>query len=126
MFDTDFQTETFDRSSPMSIFDYSRHLIGHSLYSLFGESVIGKKRKGKGRLGQMVEELFFNQEAVLSNNITTKAFWSIGDHRKFHVRPKARVKSDLAVNPNGGFCEKYCYWFNADYVKQIIDNASSK
>lgn len=64
--------------------------------------------------------------AVLSNNITSKAFWTIGDHRNFHVRPKAKVKNDKAVNPNGGYCEKYCYWFNADYVKQIIDNASTK
>lgn len=62
------------------------------------------------------------RHAVISNNITSRAFWSIGDHRKFHVRPKAIVKSDQAVNPNGGFCDKYCYWFNAEYVKQIIDN----
>ncbi len=66
------------------------------------------------------------RRAVLSNNITSKAFWSISDHRKFHVRPKARVKSDKAVNPNGGFCDKYCYWFNAEYVKQIIDSEKNK
>ena len=62
------------------------------------------------------------RHAVISNNITSRSFWSIRNHRKFHVRPKARVKSDKAVNPNGGFCDKYCYWFNAEYVKQIIDN----
>ncbi len=65
------------------------------------------------------------RQAVLTNNITPKAFWSIGDHKKFHVRPKARVKSDQSVNPNGGFCDKYCYWFNADYVKQIIDSVKT-
>ncbi|MCM1477896.1 MAG: hypothetical protein NC045_08295 [Bacteroides sp.] len=64
--------------------------------------------------------------AVLTNNINPDAFWSIADHRKFHVRTKARVKSDKAVNPNGGYCDKYCYWFNADYVKQIIDTANTK
>jgi len=64
------------------------------------------------------------RHAVLSDNITPEAFWSIADHRKFHVRPKARVKSDKAVNPNGGYCDKYCYWFNADYVKQIIEKAN--
>jgi len=62
------------------------------------------------------------RQAVISNNIVPSSFWSIGNHRKFHVRPKARVKSDQAINPNGGFCDKYCYWFNAEYVKQIIDN----
>ncbi|MCM1028524.1 MAG: hypothetical protein NC484_02800 [Alloprevotella sp.] len=66
------------------------------------------------------------RQAVLSNHIAPKSFWSISDHRKFHVRPKARVKSDKAINPNGGYCDKYCYWFNADYVKQIIDNANTK
>lgn len=65
------------------------------------------------------------RQAVISNNITPGAFWSISDHRKFHVRPKARVKSDKAINPNGGFCDKYCYWFNAEYVKQIIDNGKT-
>ncbi|MCM1142703.1 MAG: hypothetical protein NC453_29375 [Muribaculum sp.] len=66
------------------------------------------------------------RQAVLSNNIASGAFWSIGDHRNFHVRPKARVKDDKTVNPNGGFCDKYCYWFNADYVKQIIETADTK
>lgn len=59
---------------------------------------------------------------VLSNNIRLNAFWSIADHRKFHVRPKATEKVQLTANPNGGLCEKYCYWFNADYVKTILDS----
>ncbi|MBD5267563.1 MAG: hypothetical protein HDS41_05190 [Bacteroides sp.] len=66
------------------------------------------------------------RQAVISNNITSKSFWSISSHRKFHVRPKARVKSDQAINPNGGFCDKYCYWFNAEYVKQIIDSKKNR
>lgn len=66
------------------------------------------------------------REAVLTNNIKPGAFWSIGDHRKFHVRPKARLKSDKAVNPHGGLCDKFCYWFNADFVKQIIKTADNK
>ena len=63
------------------------------------------------------------RQAVLTNNITAKAFWNISDHKKFHVRPKARLKADKSINPNGGLCDKFCYWFNADYVKQIIDSA---
>lgn len=65
------------------------------------------------------------RKAVVTNNINPSAFWSIGDHKKFHVRPKARIKADKAPNPNGGFADKYCYWFNADYVKQIIDSVNS-
>lgn len=62
------------------------------------------------------------RNAVLADKIRPEAFWSIGDRKNFHVRPKARRKSDLTQNPNGGMCEKYCYWFNADYVKRIIDS----
>lgn len=62
------------------------------------------------------------RECVLYNNIKLDAFWSIKDDRKFHVRPKAAKKTELTTNPNGGECEKYSYWFNANYVKQIIDS----
>ena len=58
---------------------------------------------------------------VLENKINLDAFWSIADHRSFHVRPKAVSKSQMTSNPHGGSAEKYCYWFNADFVKQIID-----
>ena len=61
---------------------------------------------------------------VMNNNIQLKSFWSISDHRKFHVRPKATKKIQLTTNPNGGKCEKYCYWFNQDYIKSIIDSNS--
>lgn len=61
---------------------------------------------------------------VTENNIDLHFFWSISDHRKFHVRPKATKKIQLAINPNGGKCEKYCYWFNQDYLKSIIDTNS--
>lgn len=65
------------------------------------------------------------RRAVLRNEISSSAFWSIGDRRKFHVRPKARDKNDKTVNPHGGLCDKYSYWLNAEYVKQIIDKANS-
>lgn len=58
---------------------------------------------------------------VLNNDIKLDAFWHISDRRKFHVRPKAGKKIQRTPNPNGGDAEKYCYWFNADYVKNIID-----
>lgn len=59
---------------------------------------------------------------VIADNIRLDAFWRISDRRKFHVRPKATKQSQKAVNPNGGLCDKYCYWFNPEYVKQIIDS----
>ncbi len=59
---------------------------------------------------------------VLTNNISLKSFWSISDKRMFHVRPKATKADNVTSNPNGGTAHKYCYWFNADYVKKIIDN----
>lgn len=63
---------------------------------------------------------------VLANRIEAKYFYSIRDRKKFHVRPKAAYAKDRTVNPNGGEAYKYCYWFNADYIKQIIDSASNE
>lgn len=64
------------------------------------------------------------RENVVSNNIKIDSFWSISDNKNFHVRPKASKKIQLTPNPHGGEVEKYCYWFNADYVKSIIENNS--
>ncbi len=63
------------------------------------------------------------RNVVIENRIEQKAFWKISDRRNFHVRPKARTKAlSVTANPNGGTCEKLCYWMNAEYVKQIIDS----
>ena len=48
----------FDNTDPTSIYDYSQRLIGKSLHDLFGDKVLEHTRKGKGGMGQMVEELF--------------------------------------------------------------------
>lgn len=48
----------YDKSSPVSIFDYSKQLIGNSLRDVVAEERL-HKRSGKGGLGQLVEELFF-------------------------------------------------------------------
>ena len=61
---------------------------------------------------------------VLENHIDHQYFWKSGDNMKFHVRPKARNSRDLADNPNGGMCKKFCYWFNNDYVRQIVKDNS--
>lgn len=59
---------------------------------------------------------------VINNNIKASAFWKLNDHQKFHVRPKGTKKYNTTENPHGGKCQKYCYWFNAEYVKSILDN----
>ncbi len=61
---------------------------------------------------------------VLSDKISLRYFWNISDRKKFHVRPKASKKIQLTANPNGGMVEKYCYWFNPDFVKRIIEENS--
>lgn len=66
------------------------------------------------------------RENVLSNHIDHQFFWKAGDDKKFHVRPKARDSKDLADNPNGGKCKKFCYWFNNDYVRQIVKENSKQ
>lgn len=59
---------------------------------------------------------------VIQNRIALENFWKISDGKKFHVRPKGTKQSykDAAVNPNGGMVDKYCYWFNSEYVLSIV------
>lgn len=50
--------EGYDKTDPRSILKYSANLVHHTLREVVGDDVL-VDRKGKGRLGQMVEELFF-------------------------------------------------------------------
>lgn len=68
----------------------------------------------------VAEEYWENiRQCVLDNHIDPKYFFKLQDHKHFHVRPKARLASDLAENPNGGYAKKYCYWFNNEYIEKI-------
>lgn len=62
MGESSFMKTDYDKKDPLSIYNYSQSLIGRSLHSLLGNVAVEHKRKGKGGLGQMVEELFFNYE----------------------------------------------------------------
>ena len=62
------------------------------------------------------------RQCVKDDHIAPEYFWGIKDNRDFHVRPKAALAKDLVDTPNGTKAKKYCYWFNAKYVKNIIDN----
>ena len=62
------------------------------------------------------------RDCVRQDHISPEYFWSIKDNRHFHVRPKASLAKDLVDTPNGTKAKKYSYWFNAQYVKNIIEN----
>lgn len=57
---------------------------------------------------------------VLADHIGEAYWWKGSDGRKFHVRPKAGKATDLVLTPKGSYAKKYCYWFNNDYVKEIV------
>ena len=72
---------------------------------------------------QVAQQYWHNiRQNVLDNHIAPQYFWSIKDNKYFHVRPKAQVADNMTENPNGGMIQKYCYWFNQKYVKNIIEN----
>ncbi len=64
------------------------------------------------------------KDNVAANRIDSEYFYRESEHKKFHVRPKAKNASDLAVNPNGGYCKKYCCWFNHEYIQHIAEDES--
>ena len=62
------------------------------------------------------------RQTILDNHIHPDYFNS-PKNKRFHVRPKGKNSRDLAINPNnldGEKVKKYCYWFNNDYVKEIV------
>lgn len=63
---------------------------------------------------------------VLDDHVSDEYWWKGQDKKKFHVRPKAQKSTDLAPTPSGKLAKKFCYWFNNDYVKQIVNNNGSK
>ncbi len=55
---------SYDKTSPKSIFEYAIPLLDHTLREMVGdEAVQGYNMKGKGTLGQMVEELYYHYKA---------------------------------------------------------------
>ena len=66
------------------------------------------------------------KRTVLVNHISEEYWWKASDKKKFHVRPKAQKATDLAPTPDGKRAKKYCYWFNNDYVREIIENRNKE
>lgn len=62
------------------------------------------------------------KDNIISDHISEEYWWKGTDKKKFHVRPKAQKAADLAPTPHDKGAKKYCYWFNNDYVREIINN----
>ena len=62
------------------------------------------------------------KDNILAGHVSEDYWWKGADRKKFHVRPKAQKATDLAPMPDGTFAKKFCYWFNNDYVREIVDN----
>ncbi len=58
---------------------------------------------------------------ILHGHISEEYWWKGADKKKFHVRPKAQKAKNLAPTPDGKWAKKFCYWFNNDYVREIVD-----
>lgn len=69
-------------------------------------------------------EVYWNhiKDDILAGHISEEYWWKGSDKKKFHVRPKAQKAADLAPTPDGKGAKKFCYWFNNDYVREIVDN----
>lgn len=69
-------------------------------------------------------EVYWNhiRDNILADKISAEYWWKGADKKKFHVRPKAQKATDVAPTPSGKWAKKYCYWFNNDYVREIVNN----
>lgn len=61
------------------------------------------------------------KDNIQNKHISEDYWWKAKDRKKFHVRPKAQRSTDLVPTPDGGLAKKFCYWFNNDYVRDIVD-----
>ena len=59
---------------------------------------------------------------IYAGHIAEGYWWKGADRKKFHVRPKAQKAADLAPTPDGKNAKKFCYWFNNEYVREIVEN----
>ena len=79
-------------------------------------------------------ETYWNhiRENVKAGHYDTKYWWKGAKpkkgekSKKFHVRPKGKDSEDLAPTPQGIEVKKFCYWFNNDYVQEIINQRKAQ
>lgn len=114
--------------------------IDSRLYELFSSRFmfVVFKEQNTGKEDYVLDDVFFwtmpqqdlewaesywnhIKDNILANHISEEYWWKGTDKKKFHVRPKAQKASNLAPTPNGGKAKKFCYWFNNDYVREIVE-----
>ena len=119
--------------------------IDSRLYELYSSRFMFVifKEQNEGRKDYVLDDVFFwtmpqtdlevaeeywnhIKENILSDHISEEYWWKGTDKKKFHVRPKAQKATDLAPTPNGKGAKKFCYWFNNDYVREIVDKHQKK
>lgn len=115
------------------------------LYELFSSRFmfVIYKEQNKGQEDYVLEDVFFwtmpqddlnlaeeywnhIKENVINDHISEEYWWKGKDKKKFHVRPKAQKSEDVVPTPRGGWAKKFCYWFNNDYVKEIVNERRIK
>ena len=73
---------------------------------------------------KLAEEYWENiRKNVLNDTLDndSNTFWRLKDHKCFHVRPKAQTSADKYFSPVSGVeVPKKAYWFNGEYVAQIL------
>ena len=65
---------------------------------------------------EIVEVTQKNGKVIYKNNLPSSKFNSLG-----HLRPGGRNGEDKSDLPTGQRITKQRFWFNAEYVKEIID-----
>ena len=109
------------------------------LYELFSNRFLFVifKEQNKGKEDYILKDAFFwtmpqedleiaeeywelIRKIVLEEHISDGYWWKAKDKKKFHVRPKAQKATDLAPTINGKKAKKFCYWFNNDYITEIV------
>lgn len=109
------------------------------LYELFSNRFLFVifKEQNKGKEDYVLDDAFFwtmpqedlnlaeeywehIRKNVLEEHISEEYWWKAADKKKFHVRPKAQKATDLAPTINDKKAKKFCYWFNNDYISEIV------
>lgn len=113
--------------------------IDSRLYELFSSRFmfVVYKEQHKGEGDYVLDDVFFwtmpqtnllqaeeywlhIKSVILSHSISDAAWWKEGTKKKFHVRPKGAKATDRVKSYDGELVKKFCYWFNRDYVTDIL------
>ena len=111
------------------------------LYELFSSRFLFVvfKEQNKGESDYLLDDVFFwtmpqndlnwaeeywnhIKINVLEGHVSADYWWKGKDRKLFHVRPKGKNSNDLAPTIDGKLVKKYCYWFNNDYVREIVSS----